>query len=184
MIGNLLKEQTKALHDQVEEKMKSQKIMDRSFSLQEYHQLLRSNYYFLLEFEDAVFANISNETKVKLQSDERRKLPVITKDLAGFEDLENSHSKDISIKNEAEALGILYVMEGSTLGGNIIAKNLAKNPTFDEVSFHYFGFYGEKTGPLWKNFKEVIEEKALVADAQDFLDGANRAYQFLLDFKN
>ena len=158
--------------------------MDRSFSLQEYHQLLRSNYFFLLEFEDAVFANISKETKTQLHGDERRKLPVISQDLANFETVENSVSKNITIKNEAEALGILYVMEGSTLGGNIIAKNLAKNPTFNEISFQYFGFYGEKTGSLWKNFKEVIEEKALTADAQDFLDGANRAYQFLLDFKN
>lgn len=184
MIGILLKEQTKALHDQVEEKLKSHKIMDKSFSLQEYHQLLRANYYFLLEFEDAVFANISTETKTQLHGDERRKLPVISKDLTDFEVVNPSNSKTISIKNEAEPLGILYVMEGSTLGGNIIAKNLAKNPTFNDISFHYFGFYGEKTGSLWKNFKEVIEEKALNADAQDFLDGANRAYRFLLDFKN
>jgi hypothetical protein len=83
MIGILLKEQTKALHDQVEEKLKSHKMMDRSFSLPEYHELLRSNYFFLLEFEDA-----------------------------------------------------------------------------------------------------VLEEKALTADSQDFLDDANRAYRFLLDFKN
>lgn len=181
MIGNLLKEQTKILHDKVEEKLQSQKIMDKSYTLQDYHQLLKSNYNFLLEFEDAVFANISNETKVKLQSDERRKLPVITKDLAGFENLENSRSKDISIKNEAEALGILYVMEGSTLGGNIIARNLAKNPNFQEVTFNYFGFYGEKTGPFWKNFKDVLEEKSEQYDSEDFLDGAKRAYQFLLN---
>lgn len=83
MIGILLKEQTKALHDQVEEKLKSHKMMDRSFSLPEYHELLRSNYFFLLEFEDA-----------------------------------------------------------------------------------------------------VLEEKTLTADSQDFLDDANRAYRFLLDFKN
>jgi hypothetical protein len=31
MIGILLKEQTKALHDQMEEKLKAHKIMDRSF---------------------------------------------------------------------------------------------------------------------------------------------------------
>ena len=184
MIGILLKEQTKALHDQVEEKLKSHKIMDRSFSLQEYHELLRANYQFLLEFEDAVFASISSETKNQIHGDQRRKLAVIAKDLADFEEVTSFSSKNISIKNEAEALGILYVMEGSTLGGNIIAKSLAKNPTFDGVSFHYFGFYGEKTGSLWKNFKEVIEEKALTADSQDFLDGANRAYRFLLDFKN
>lgn len=184
MIGTLLKEKTKALHDQVEEKLKSQKIMDQSFSLQEYHQLLRSNYYFLLEFEEAVFANISGETKMQLHGDERRKLPMILKDLADFEAVKPADSKTVSIKNEAEALGIMYVMEGSTLGGNIIAKNLAKNPSFNKVSFNYFGFYGEKTGSLWKNFKEIIEEKALTADSQDFLDGANRAYRFLLDFKN
>ena len=98
-----------------------------------------ANYQFLLEFEDAVFASISSETKNQIHGDQRRKLAVIAKDLADFEEVKSFSSKNISIKNEAEALGILYVMEGSTLGGNIIAKNLAKNPTFDGVSFHYFG---------------------------------------------
>ena len=107
MIGILLKEQTKALHDQVEEKLKSHKIMDRSFSLQEYHELLRANYQFLLEFEDAVFASISSETKNQIHGDQRRKLAVIAKDLADFEEVTSFSSKNISIKNEAEALGIL-----------------------------------------------------------------------------
>lgn len=184
MIGNLLKEQTKTLHDQVEIKLQSQKIMDKSYNLQDYHQLLKSNYHFLLEFEEAVFANISAETAEQIHAGDRKKLLVIEKDLAAFQDLQSSSNKNVSIKNEAEALGILYVMEGSTLGGNIIAKNLAKNPSFKDVSYNFFGFYGEKTGFFWKNFKEVLEKKAEKADAQDFLDGANRAYQFLLDFNH
>lgn len=184
MIGNLLKEQTKTLHDKVEEKLQSQKIMDKSYTLQDYHRLLKSNYHFLLEFEDAVFAHISAETTEQIHARERKKLPVIEKDLAAFQDLQSFSNKNISIKNEAEALGILYVMEGSTLGGNIIAKNLAKNPSFKDISYNYFGFYGEKTGFFWKNFKEVLEQKAENADAQDFLDGANRAYQFLIDHSN
>lgn len=181
MISNLLKEQTKVLHDQVEEKLMSQKIMDRSFSLQEYHNLLKYNFLFISEFEDILFSKLSSETNEKLQPEQRKKIAVITKDLGHFEEVLSPQKSSATIKNEAEALGILYVMEGSTLGGNIIARNLAKNPNFQDVSFNYFGFYGEKTGPFWKNFKEVLDEKAHHYESQDFLDGAKRAYQFLLN---
>lgn len=183
MIGLLLKEQTKALHDLVEEKLLSHKIMDKSFTVMEYHQVLKHNYTFLHHFEDAVFSSLSDDTSQKIRLEDRKKLPFIKKDLAelGLTDSEKQPLLKIEIKTEAEALGMLYVMEGSTLGGNIIAKNLAKNPAFSDIEFHYFGCYGEKTGSLWKNFREVLESKSTEVNSGDFLKGAKKAYQFLLD---
>lgn len=178
MIGSLLKEHTKNLHDLVEEKLMSNKIMDKSFTRSEYQQLLQHNYSFLLHFEEAVFAKISAENAQKLNLDRRRKLPFLQKDLKDFE---AQIPENIIIKNEAEALGILYVMEGATLGGNVIAKNLAKNPEFAGITFNFFGCYGAETGLLWKNFREVLESAYDGSNAEDFLDGAKRAYQFLLD---
>lgn len=181
MITILLKEQTKTLHDLVEEKLKSAKIMDKSFTLKEYHQILRYNYSFIHHFEDSVFSKISAENAQKLNLEQRRKLPFIHKDLAVFQDIKSESLETLEIISETEALGILYVMEGATLGGNVIAKNLAKNPDFAGMIFNYFGCYGDQTGFLWKNFREVIEEEANNSNAEDFFIGAKRAYQFLLD---
>lgn len=178
MIGLLLKEKTKDLHDLVEDKLQSGKIMDKSFTRSNYQQLLEYNYSFLLHFEDAVFEKISAENAKKLNLEKRRKLPFLLKDLR---DLKFQLPERTVIKTEAEAFGILYVMEGATLGGNVIAKNLAKNPEFADVSFNFFGCYGAETGILWKNFREVLESEYQDSNAEDILSGAKRAYQFLLD---
>lgn len=181
MIGIFLKEQTKTLHDLVEEKLMSQKIMDKNFSIQEYHQLIRHNYSFIQHFENTVFSKISKKNADNLHLEERRKLPFLKKDLAVFGEVQPISESDFEIKNEAEALGILYVMEGATLGGNVILKSLSKNPQFEGVAIHYFGCYGDQTGIRWKKFKEVIEAEAQNYPAEDFLTGAKKAYQFLLD---
>lgn len=181
MIGILLKEQTKELHDLVEEKLMSHKIMDRSFTLAEYTALLQHNYRFLLHFEETVFKYFSATTGEKLHLEKRRKLPLIKKDLTSLRINTSIPETSVDIKNEAEALGILYVMEGATLGGNIIAKNLAKNPHFENITLNYFGAYGAETGFLWKNFQQLLSEKENEYPAEDFLDGAKKAYHFLLD---
>lgn len=181
MISDLLKEHTKTLHDLVEEKLLSKKIMDRSFDLNDYRYIITHNYNFLKHFEGEVFSKFSPETAKKLQLNKRRKLDFIEKDISLLE-IEISDKKfPILIKMEAEAFGILYVMEGATLGGNIIAKNLSKNSNFSKITFNYFGCYGDQTGFLWKLFKEVLEEKAISSQHEDFIKGAKIAYQFLLD---
>lgn len=181
MIASLLKEQTKKLHDLVEEKLMSKKIMDKSFNLNDYQFIIKHNYNFLKHFESSVFSKFSDETADKLQLNKRRKLIFIEKDISIL-GLEISNDQlPISILNEAEAFGMLYVMEGATLGGNIIRKNLSKNQNFKGLTFNYFGCYGEQTSFLWKLFKEVLEEKALNSCDEDFIKGAKIAYQSLLD---
>ncbi|SFI53252.1 biliverdin-producing heme oxygenase [Halpernia frigidisoli] len=181
MISILLKEQTRSLHDQVEERLLSKKIMDKSFDLNDYRFVLKHNYNFINHFEEAVFSKISVESAEKLHPEKRRKLPAITKDILLFDISRLFEKSKLSLKNEAEAFGILYVMEGATLGGNMIAKNLLKNIHFDGVNFNYFGLYGDQTGFLWKLFIENLEEKSQFFDDQDFLNGAEMAYQFLLN---
>jgi heme oxygenase len=46
-------------------------------------------------------------------------------------------SHHLEFENEHEALGAMYVIEGSTLGGNVIAKQLSKTEGFDEVTFNF-----------------------------------------------
>lgn len=54
------------------------------------------------------------------------------------------------------AAGALYVLEGSTLGGQIIVKHLQKTmpPGFGKAA--YFSGYQQKTGSMWKEFLQQL----------------------------
>ena len=146
MISEILKANTKILHDRVEAKFNSGKIFDGTFDLTDYRNLLQYNYLFLLNFENAVFSAISEVNAQEINLENRKKLALIEKDFEVLSIEKSNAQIPAVLKNEAEAFGILYVMEGSTLGGNMIAKQLSKNPDFQEVTFGYFRCYGDKTG--------------------------------------
>ena len=96
--------------------------------------------------------------------------------------LSSQPSEDpLTFENEHEALGALYVIEGSTLGGNVIAKQLSKTEGFDGISFHFFGCYQENTGPMWKSFKEALDHGVDEEDYDKVLAGARKLYAFLLN---
>ena len=87
------------------------------------------------------------------------------------------------IENSLQALGALYVMEGSTLGGRIITKMIAaKLP--DETAFSFFEGYGEKTIDMWTSFKTSIDAIGLTKeDRKIIVESANDTfYQFSLYF--
>lgn len=57
-----------------------------------------------------------------------------------------------------EALGSFYVVEGSTLGGRIILRELrARGVTEPELSF--LDPYGAATGQMWRSLLEVLERE-------------------------
>lgn len=63
-----------------------------------------------------------------------------------------------AISNTAQAFGAMYVLEGSTLGSVYIAKMLKKkSPAFSQMQMCFFNSYGEKTGTMWKYFKDVMD---------------------------
>jgi heme oxygenase (biliverdin-IX-beta and delta-forming) len=79
------------------------------------------------------------------------------------------------IKNYAAALGALYVTEGSTLGGKIIAGMIARQVPQDlSRSLSFFNAYGDDTKPAWENFREMLnqpfseeEKEQIIATARE-----------------
>ena len=58
-----------------------------------------------------------------------------------------------------EALGRLYVLEGSSLGGRFIDRHLATLPAFAGVRLRAFSPYGEATGQMWHAFRAVVRRR-------------------------
>jgi len=64
-----------------------------------------------------------------------------------------------------DALGRLYVLEGSTLGGTFIDRHLAALPTLAGVQLRAFSPYGSETGAMWHAFRRFTRHR--VADGGD-----------------
>jgi heme oxygenase (biliverdin-IX-beta and delta-forming) len=76
----------------------------------------------------------------------------------------------------AHALGCLYVFEGATLGGQLIARQIAGSlGVSTEHGGAFFSSYGSQTGPMWRRFGAAVtayattpnHEAAMVAAAQE-----------------
>jgi heme oxygenase len=71
--------------------------------------------------------------------------------------------------NKAQALGMMYVLEGSTLGGRFILQRLSELGS-DVSQLSFLDPYGAETGPRWRSFLRVLERETsgddtLIADA-------------------
>ena len=75
------------------------------------------------------------------------------------------------IRFRASFFGAMYVMEGSTLGGQFVAQHIQTLFGGDEGAYNsYFRGYGDRTGEMWRTFREAMaklpsEEEANVIAA-------------------
>ena len=78
------------------------------------------------------------------------------------------------------ALGRLYVLEGSTLGGVFIDRHLAGLPQLAGTSLHAFSPYGEQTGAMWHGFRSATRAHvAAGGDAGRVVAAARRTFTAL-----
>lgn len=58
-----------------------------------------------------------------------------------------------------QALGRLYVLEGSTLGGVLIDRHLASLPALSALRLRAFSPYGGRTGVMWHGFRSAARAR-------------------------
>jgi heme oxygenase (biliverdin-IX-beta and delta-forming) len=81
--------------------------------------------------------------------------------------------------NEARALGSFYVLEGSTLGGQLITRHLSSGHWLPAEGLSYFNPYGSRTGEMWRSFRRWLEIQARHRDANDIVAGARATFVVL-----
>jgi len=162
MLHEKIKQATAHLHDQLEQKMFVGQIMDGSLTFEQYQTILNVNYVTHFVVEDFLFSGLSNELRQKLNIESRIKLPALLHD---FEEINSAvgispktTSGFIDLSSDASILGAMYVLEGATLGGNVIAKRLKTNEHLlpYNLNYHYYQVYGDQLGLKWKQFLEVL----------------------------
>jgi heme oxygenase len=120
--------------------------------------------------------------------DERRKAKLILEDLSAL----HVSNSELCEKNQLpiidtpfRALGALYVMEGSTLGGVYIVKMIQKKLSGKENIFHFFSGYGDRNPLMWNRFKNALDHST--ADEEEMtliLYGAEDTFHSFYEWIN
>jgi heme oxygenase len=85
------------------------------------------------------------------------------------------------ITHEAEALGALYVIEGSSLGARHISRHLQARLGLEAASgASFFAGHGDQTGAWWLRFKEVLRGQLATPEQQALaVEGARQTFASL-----
>ena len=87
----------------------------------------------------------------------------------------------INYPDVLSALGGLYVLEGSMLGGVMIKKHLTEKLQNEVVeNTKYLTGYGSETGKVWKSFLKILSENAPDVKTENIIiDSAKNTFNLL-----
>jgi len=181
MILQRLRSETASHHAAIESQMP---LLDPELSRETYIHLLQRFWGYYSPLEQRLRSQSFEEHY--LWSD-REKTPRLISDLlalgattTGLARCENLPCLD----STAKILGCLYVIEGASLGGQIIAKHLDANLGLTpETGASFFSGYGVNTGPYWLAFRTFLSEFAASLNQDDqIVVSANATFQTLGDW--
>lgn len=187
MIANILRAETADKHQELESLMFVNAIMNNSLSKDDYKKLLTINYIIHQKLENKLANMLDSDLAEKLQMNTRLKLSSLEKDIQywGIDSLTLpalNFELFVPERNTAEVLGALYVLEGATLGGNVIKKHILANSNFigDEGGLNYYGVYGEELGSKWKIFVSILNESVKETNYEACVNSANATFDNLI----
>lgn len=79
----------------------------------------------------------------------------------------------------AAAVGSIYVLEGSTFGGQVISRALAGADWAPRGGLTYFNPYSARTGAMWRAFESWAEARVAGPERPAAVAGANRTFALL-----
>jgi heme oxygenase len=177
-----LKIETRPAHDRIE---RAVDIEGRITSLAAYRALLARFYGFHAAWEPSAEAALGDTAFFR----DRRKTGLLVRDLLalGMGDGEIARlplcDLAVPVSGPAAAFGGMYVVEGSTLGGTIIARLVERRLGLStETGCGYFRSYGSAVGAMWRSFGARLlsvstpeTDDTIVASANDTFE-AMRAW--------
>ncbi|MCJ2014835.1 biliverdin-producing heme oxygenase [Methylobacterium sp. J-076] len=111
--------------------------------------------------------------------DSRRRVGALDRDL-GFLGLSAQdiaglpRARPIALGGAAEAMGALYVLEGSTLGGRVIGRHIMATHGLAGDGLAYYSGHAAGTGAMWSAFRTRLE--AFDGDGDAVVAAANATF--------
>ena len=167
MLLQELRARTQPSHDRLEAVVD---IIGRCRERARYRRLLEQFYGFYAPLEAALAAA---PLPASVAFERRRKTPLLVRDLHALTPPGPSPSELPlcralpHVNTLPSALGCLYVLEGATLGGQIIARHLAAGGLGPNTGAAFFHSYGPDVGRLWKSFGRALTEAVTDRPAQE-----------------
>lgn len=149
-----LREATAASHDAIDRQLQ----LGADLPLDRYVRILQGFEGFLSAWEPAVAAALLPGQRAWFSS--RSRLAFVRQDLASLAPGAATAPAPVlpPLPNGSAAFGAMYVLEGSALGGQVIARRVAERFGFDrQRGAAYFHGFGDRTGALWREFRERLE---------------------------
>lgn len=150
-------------------------LMGDSVQKSYYSKILELFYGFIKSFEGGLFSHPEWKS-ILPQIENRKKLEKLKADLHQLGIAAESlpvNSNPPPTSNFSEALGVMYVLEGSTLGGQMMTQHLSKK--FPELAHNYMRGYGSDTGKMWQQFLSALEKADLTKAQEQEMEKAARA---------
>ncbi len=152
-------------------------LISGSFDRATYLRQLERFYGFWQGWQPAVATLLRDEDFLR----PRRRLDLLAADLSSL-----GLSRDAvaalptcaapELGSAAAAMGSLYVMEGSTLGGRVILRHV--EPHLGGGGCSYFTGYGDGTAAMWRSFVARLDQWP-AAEAERIVGGANMTFEHL-----
>jgi heme oxygenase len=111
----------------------------------------------------------------------RRRTALFADDLRALGAPASAQRPDLApVRGTDEALGRMYVLEGSTLGGTLIDRHLAGLPQLAGIRVRVFSPYGSETGAMWAAFRRATRDRiAAGGDASAVVAAARETFGVL-----
>ncbi len=182
-IRELLKVGTQAHHARAEASLP---LMDEGLTVDRYRQMLARLLGFYAPLEQRLAG--ADWSRIGLDPAQRRKSPLLVADLralaltdaqitalARCEELPEARSL-------SDALGCLYVLEGATLGGQLVRRHVAARLGLGpQNGCAFFAAYGDAVGPMWREYQQrlatLVDGGEAAADA--VVNAARRTFDAL-----
>jgi heme oxygenase (biliverdin-IX-beta and delta-forming) len=174
-----LKSETAPAHERIEQAFD---LKVRTGCVTAYRELLARFYGFHIVWEPCIEAALGHPAfcrkrrKTRLLVDDLRALGVSEREIGQLPFCDRL----MPMHSPAEALGSMYVVEGSTLGGTIIARQIGHRLGLGAGNgCSYFRCYGDQVGPMWKAFRAELLTQTRSHDEDVVIASANRTFDIL-----
>ena len=167
-----LRAETQPAHEALEQNEFNRALTAGTLTPAATEQFLGKLYGFLLPYETQLRRHdFGPEWQLEL----RQRAHLLREDLPGAASLPLCPTLP-PLGTRAQVLGALYVLEGSTLGGQVITRQLAKAGIGQR---RYFAGHAERTGPLWQSFCQLLAAEATDDNQAEIVQSAIQTFQAL-----
>jgi heme oxygenase (biliverdin-IX-beta and delta-forming) len=172
MFMQRLKQQTQSYHSSLEDKLD---LLNPALTREQYRLLLQRFWGFYAPLEERLQA-LHFRALYPFDAEKRRKVPLLRNDLQtlGLTEAEiRALPRCVDLpdcRHYPQVLGCWYVIEGATLGGQLISRHFrAVLGMSREQGCAFFGSYGEQVGSMWKEFCSGLNAAASIPAVESLI---------------